>query len=640
MKKLKFLPSVLMLVLSIAVLALGVYAANPVSHNVVGTIKVTASNALVNITVYLDDSDGDYTNDVKVSDSYQSRAAGEISIYEDALKFNCDGISDAKSMPTQKMYLLVENKSDFAVGVYFLEGTLVGESAVKANIATTRQLSGTGNEQTIPNVVTADFSPYTKIEQDKAVRMYCMLTLNATYEYEVSVELELDFNVEEYNPELITEAEETNTINFVNKDNMAVKTNCLVETATTKAKTEDEITADLAKTKTMSIWNTSWTESTKPAFSTETYGTGGQLRLQPIKLKMVVNNQDSAPVKVTITKTGNNQPSTIDTSEIDCDYIAPCSSEEISIQFAAIVTDRTTAPTTPTLADYGYTVTIERYSDDVETIYDRIEYDDTSYMAENGFNYYIEYGSYEGKALRWYVWAKDNGAGKAVPLEPSDKVKDPETEANKLAKGNVYYFISEYILDEGNTNGEDYFGMCYQNDINTSSTWMNLDDGKYSSSYAASNIRNYMNGNTVRRQYKLTSGYFMAQGANLNMYNTYNLTSDPLFNQIMGRSVKELYDADSGASESGGLPDAYEDQMDKFWALSEDEYTLMVSPESYAPAIAYQLSTGTTSFAGSWWLRSPDNDYLVSYAPYDGLNISYDVYDYYVGIRPAFKIGI
>ena len=52
MKKIKLLPSMLLLVLCLAVLGVGIYAAQPASNTISGTVTVTAANAEVAIEVY------------------------------------------------------------------------------------------------------------------------------------------------------------------------------------------------------------------------------------------------------------------------------------------------------------------------------------------------------------------------------------------------------------------------------------------------------------------------------------------------------------------------------------------------------------------------------------------------------------
>ena len=58
MKRLKFLPTILMLVLCVGVLAIGIYAITPSKNTIDGTITIGASPAEVQIDCYVGDSTG------------------------------------------------------------------------------------------------------------------------------------------------------------------------------------------------------------------------------------------------------------------------------------------------------------------------------------------------------------------------------------------------------------------------------------------------------------------------------------------------------------------------------------------------------------------------------------------------------
>ena len=61
MKRMRLIPSVLMLVLCIGVLGLGVYAASPTSNAITGTITVNSANNEVLISVFAFDENGSIT---------------------------------------------------------------------------------------------------------------------------------------------------------------------------------------------------------------------------------------------------------------------------------------------------------------------------------------------------------------------------------------------------------------------------------------------------------------------------------------------------------------------------------------------------------------------------------------------------
>ena len=58
MKRIKLIPSILLLVLCIGVLGLGVYAASPTSNAITGTITVNSANNEVILSVFECDEDG------------------------------------------------------------------------------------------------------------------------------------------------------------------------------------------------------------------------------------------------------------------------------------------------------------------------------------------------------------------------------------------------------------------------------------------------------------------------------------------------------------------------------------------------------------------------------------------------------
>ena len=164
MKKTKLIPSIIMFILCVAVLAIGVYAVSPTTHNIVGTVKITAGGTNVRITAYLGDTDGDYSNDIQVSKVYSSRSEIELSLYDNILDFDCTSAFDVSEIDAKQLYFKVENLSNSSVGAYFLEGTIGANGTERTNIATSKNFNGTMGNQTITNLITANFSTYTEIE--------------------------------------------------------------------------------------------------------------------------------------------------------------------------------------------------------------------------------------------------------------------------------------------------------------------------------------------------------------------------------------------------------------------------------------------------------------------------------------------
>ncbi len=202
MKRAKLIPSILMLVLCTAVLAVGIYAASPTSHSIVGTVKITAGGANVSIAGYLDDGDSN-TDDVKVTDTYTSRTSQTISIYANALDFDCSSASDIAEVAEKKLYFKVENHSGFSLGAYFLEGTVPESGTTMSNIAESKNFNGTMGSQTITNLITAKFTTYSEVPANGSTKMYSTLKLNQLNSEASTVTLNLNLNIEKFNEELV-----------------------------------------------------------------------------------------------------------------------------------------------------------------------------------------------------------------------------------------------------------------------------------------------------------------------------------------------------------------------------------------------------------------------------------------------------
>ncbi len=622
MKRAKLIPSILMLVLCTAVLAVGIYAASPTSHSIVGTVNITAGGANVSITGYLDDGDGVYTDDVKVTDTYTSRTSQTISIYANALDFDCSSASDIAEVAEKKLYFKVENHSGFSLGAYFLEGTVPESGTTSSNIAESKNFNGTMGSQTITNLITATFTTYSEVPANGSTKMYSTLKLNQLNSEASTVTLNLNLNIEKFNEELAPASE--NSVQVKNSEAVNVLVSCELQNAST--------------TSTKSISNSGVWEAGTLAFSDETFN--GQLRLQTVKMKMLVTNNHSKPISVSIIEDDENegQPSSVLVTTTSCSYIAVGATEEVSIQFAAVF-DRGTSqslvePVIPTINPYNYNVTIVEVSEP-STVLSRIKYDSTG-IANGTMHYYVEYGDnpyVANEKLRWYIWAKDVGTGAPTALV-SGTDYDSSTNTFK-STGSTYYFISQYILDVEDAN----YGLSFQNEYDVTKYYNANGDNINANDYASSNLRNYLNGLTVKRTYvNDSSGNYLANGSNVNFLDKYNLTDDALYAQINSRTLENLY-ANMGPTVA--VPSTYSGQADKFWLLSAIDWGYIKSLGSNVPAnlIAYKLSS--TSSEGHWWLRTCSSNFKNYFVNTGGSqNINAHVYLDDVGTRPAFQIKI
>ncbi len=555
MKRFRLLPSILMLVLCTAVLAVGIYAASPTSHSVVGTINISAGGANVSITGYLDDGDGDYTDDVKVTDTYTSRTSQTISIYANALDFDCSSASDISEVAEKKLYFKVQNHSNFSLGAYFLEGTVPESGTTIGNIAETKNFNGTTGTETITNLVTATFTTYSEVPVNGSTYMYSKLKLNQINSEESTVTLRLNLNIERFNESLKPSAK--NSILVENTSDVSISVNCAVENA---GKESTQTITDSGS------WCIGVLEFSEEIFS-------GQLRLQAVKAKMLIKNNGSSPISASLVATEDNaeQDSTkIKVTVLNNPYIASGATGEVSIQFAAIYDRGTAAPTAPTINTYSYKAVVNNV-DTAQSLISRVKYDDDSNgtMPSRGYNYYVEFGdnpyyttgsTTQRQKLRWYIWAKDNGSGVATRLVAGI---DYNETTHVFIGGGKYFFISENELDISNSQ----LGISYNNEY-YDNTQLNL-DGKYASDYAGSNIRKYLNGVTVKDCF-IEDGKFNkhANGENVNFYERYKLTEDVLFSQITERSLQDMYKGNTYSSDTNTLLEKYAQESDKFWAIT------------------------------------------------------------------------
>ena len=399
----------------------------------------------------------------------------------------------------------------------------------------------------------------------------------------------------------------------------------------------------------------------QPDFSEDTFC--NYLRLQTIKLEMLVTNNDSVPISVDISPVSNITQNLVDVTIIGNSYIAPGDTEEVSIQFSAVYDRGTNGSVVevaaPSIMGCEYNAIISQV-DTSESVLSRVKYDATG-IANGTMHYYVEFGdnpyynateavaqgsSYAHRAkLRWYIWGKDNGTGAPTALVAGTDYN--ATTNTFISTGSTYYFISEYVLDTADaatsteTSGID--GLSFNNEYDTNEFQYGGD--RVANDYTKSNYRNYLNGVTVKRTYVRDSSYnHFPNGKNVNFIQRYNLTQDNLYSQILDRSLENLYANDSQVMEL--YPEDFVGETDKFWGISNDDWDYIVK-NSITNGIAYDLCYGTTNgHKGYWWSRSPYYMSMIySVIPMNSGSVTFDaVYsasDSYIGgVRPAFQIII
>lgn len=198
MKRLKVLPSIVVLLLCIVTLCIGVYAAKPASHKIQGVINISAGDNLITICAYLNSTDNPI-----VEKPITVRGEGTLNLDPDAIKFVANGSYDADDIAPIKLLIGIKNHSAQELGAYFVKEPVVegAETAMK-NIATEDYLNGTdlnGNE--IPKAIYALFQGYTSIPTGEVeVLLEIELTLEKSGDYQMDVPIAFGMNVELYNP--------------------------------------------------------------------------------------------------------------------------------------------------------------------------------------------------------------------------------------------------------------------------------------------------------------------------------------------------------------------------------------------------------------------------------------------------------
>lgn len=199
MKKLKLLPSVLMLVLCIAVLGLGVYAATPATNVITGQITVNAANAEVEITGYIDL----YT---KAYDTTSTRTGINWNIANDYLTFDLSKAESLDQVSEKYIRLHIKNNSKKAIGAYFFkEGTiLTNDLATYDNVELTHLITDSTGSAFAKSWLSSYtyIAPSTVEDGTNEVDMFVRIEMLSLIEESTSGSLNLTLNIEQYTTEI------------------------------------------------------------------------------------------------------------------------------------------------------------------------------------------------------------------------------------------------------------------------------------------------------------------------------------------------------------------------------------------------------------------------------------------------------
>ncbi len=187
MKRIKLLPSIIMIVLCVAVLAVGVYSFSPLSCQIDGELKIIGAAELADIIVYIDDQQI-YSSGVSSTSS--------VSIAKDLLQFDMRYAGSIDEVTDIQMRVKIENKSNSPIGAYFYSGS--GTYSDNITDATCVQTNGTISNSSGVVIANTTMSSYTYIAP-----------LNTTDDYDIG-DLYINISL----AQLFTEEIESGTLNL------------------------------------------------------------------------------------------------------------------------------------------------------------------------------------------------------------------------------------------------------------------------------------------------------------------------------------------------------------------------------------------------------------------------------------------
>ena len=225
MKKLKILPSIIILILCVSVLAVGIYAVAPASNAVGGTISVDSSNVPIILEVFLVD-------EVTARKTYNPVRGGvSINIQQDLLNsgetfaFNVNGIdiNELSDVNPRKIRFKITNPNSEQVGAYILKGT----PSTTNLITTTSAIKTSDGSTTIANVNLSSYCiiPAKSGEVNGSGEVYIEMSLADFNSSGVTLDGVISYNlfIEKYASDIVTDYEsKTNSEINVNANGTSV----------------------------------------------------------------------------------------------------------------------------------------------------------------------------------------------------------------------------------------------------------------------------------------------------------------------------------------------------------------------------------------------------------------------------------
>lgn len=197
MKKSRIILGILLLVLCVAILAVGVYAASPANNKVSGTIKVTAADAQVEITAYLESINPSNI----ISDTIITRSGGELTLNKKII-FELSGVNseeDLESLGKKTIVLEVKNNSNKSLGVFFSKGEVSEDGADSTNIAETKDIAYGGE-----NVAKLTYDGYKELPGNSTISTNLVVSVNSINVESLETLFDFDLTIETFQQELAT----------------------------------------------------------------------------------------------------------------------------------------------------------------------------------------------------------------------------------------------------------------------------------------------------------------------------------------------------------------------------------------------------------------------------------------------------
>ena len=177
MKKVKFLPSVLMLVLCLAVLAVGIYAIKPTQNTIEGSITVNSTNPEIRLTAYYNS----VAEANKIGQTQTARHGVNINLTDSRLNFNLENVNSLADVDDKYVIIVIENTADYDQAAYF---SLTPDAQATATLAPVNYSGKTSAETPVivEDAVKVSFSAYTRIPAGDSAQVKLTFSLLKLYE--------------------------------------------------------------------------------------------------------------------------------------------------------------------------------------------------------------------------------------------------------------------------------------------------------------------------------------------------------------------------------------------------------------------------------------------------------------------------